>query len=148
MTTSLKERTAVTERPAIKVRPPAAPKRPRKLIRWIEYAAVAVVVAAASIVGVIMLTGDDEALPFDVEAGSLLIIGERHINPDFEISSRWVGESDVTLEEFQARFDSFGTLYEAESLVVIGSRHLPGFELAPRFLGESDMTLEEYEASQ
>ena len=146
MTTSLKERPGVAER-EITVRPPATPKRPRRLVRWIEYSAVALVVAAASIAAVIALTGDDDgAVPFD-EAQSLLIMGDRH-TADFEVAPRWVGESDMTLAEFEAVFDGFGTLYEAQSPLSIGERHEPGFEVSMRMVFESDGTLEEFEASR
>ena len=68
-------RPAVKDRPAVRKGPRVAtpPRKRRKLIRWIEYAAVIAVVVVGSVVAIITLTGDDDALPFEVEAGSLAI---------------------------------------------------------------------------
>ena len=148
MSTTLKKQDTALKQPTRKVAPPPKKSR-RKLINWIEYSAVIIVVGAAAIIGVVMLrSGSDEALPFDVEAGSGLIIGQRHIDPGFSVEPRFVGESDMTLAEFEATFDGFGTLYEAESGLSIGPRHETGFSVDQRIVGESDMTLEEFQATR
>jgi hypothetical protein len=144
MSTTLRERPAVTERPVV-VKPPVAPKKPRKLVRWVEYAAIIAVIAGASVAAVLMLGDDEAAVPFD-EAASPMIIGQRHLDPDFAVAPRMVFESDGTLADFEAVFDGFGTLYEAESLMVIGARHEGGFTIEPRVVYESDMTLADFEA--
>lgn len=147
----------VKERPELKTAPPAeAPTAPREIrvrppqrrkrgVRWIEYAAVLIIVGAAAAIAVIM-AGEETTTPLDVDAASVAVIGERHTDPDFAIEPRWIGESGLTLEQFEAQFDPFASLYEAESGPSYGARHTdPDFEVATRFVGESDMTLEEYE---
>jgi hypothetical protein len=154
--TILKERPIVKDRPAAPVRekvgaPRKPPVRPRRRpVRWIEWSIVFVVAAMA--VTAYLLTRDGwtagepvEAFEDVYEAESGLSYGARH-DPTFALAPRWVGESDMTLEEFEATLNTFENIYEAESGLSYGARHAPGFTVTPRWVGESDFTLEEFEA--
>jgi hypothetical protein len=44
-------------------RPP--PERPRRFVRWIEYAAIVLILGAAAVIGVLMLRGGGEEIAYD-----------------------------------------------------------------------------------
>lgn len=158
--------TLTTDRPAVlppveKVHEPEvqpAPRPPRKPVRWLGWTLGLLIVAVGATFAVMALTAG-ESFEELYEAESELVLGAIH-EPGYVAPVRWVGESDMTLEEFEAMtmdnwvteyiyqstFDTFETLYEAESGLVLGPIHMPGYEAPQRWIGESDGTLEEFEA--
>ena len=82
----------------IEFRTPEEPPRDSdKPVRWIAWTFSILVVAAAALI----LTSDTTE-PFDsiYENGSPLAYGAVH-EPGFDVGFRWIGESDMTLEEFE-----------------------------------------------
>lgn len=120
----------------ITVRPPA-PVPPRKetpaIVRWIQWSVVLAAVAAVVVVAIIIAQTEEAA------ESTLVPMGERYANPEFDVGFRWVGESGLTLEQI----DELTTA----PLVPMGVRYTaPDFDAGPRFAGESDMTLEELDS--
>lgn len=137
---------------------PERPPRPsRTPVRWLGWTFAALVVAAGATLVVLAMLGG-ETFEEMYEAESPLAMGAIH-EPGYVMPQRWVGESDMTLEEFEimtmdawvaeyfflTTTDTFETLYEAESGLAIGAIHEPGFDMPVRWVGESDGTLEELE---
>lgn len=137
-----------------------ARRPPRPAVRWLGWTVGVALVAAIAVLTILALqepTGESfESL---YEAESELSLGAVHV-AGYETPQRWVGNSDMTLEEFEmmimdawvadavyeAATESFEELYEAESGLALGAVHEPGYEPPLRFVGESDGTLEEFEA--
>ena len=78
--------------------PPKQP--PQRPVRWIAWTFSIIVLAAAAIAALILASDSTE--PFDelYEAASPLTYGAVH-EPGFDVGFRWVGESDMTLEEYE-----------------------------------------------
>ena len=153
--TLTKERTVV-----IPPREKAPERPPRKPVRWLGWTfGLLVVGAGATLIVLAMLGVGSETFEELYEAESGVAIGAIH-EPGYVMPQRWVGESDMTLEEFELmtldpwvaeyfflqHADTFETLYEAGSGLAIGAIHEPGYVMPQRWVGESDMTLEEFEA--
>jgi len=63
------------------------------------------------------------------EAASGLSIGARHIDTDFEVGTRYVGQSDMTLEEFELR--GLTKAQKADAGRYAGNTYQGGFEDEP-----------------
>jgi hypothetical protein len=122
----------------ITVRPPAqVPPREETptIVRWIQWSVVLAAVAAVVVAAIIIAQTEETA------ESTLVPMGERYTNPEFDVGFRWVGESGLTLEQI----DELTTA----PLVPMGERYTdPNFDVGSRYLGESDMTLEEFDALQ
>ena len=80
--------------------PQEPPRDDEKPVRWIAWTFSILVIAAAAIAALILASETTE--PFDAiyENGSPLAYGAVH-EPGFDVGFRWIGESDMTLEEFE-----------------------------------------------
>ena len=135
------------------IRPPRTP------VRWLGWTLGLLVVAAGAVLVVLAMVQGGESFEELYEAESGLAIGAIH-EPGFEPTTYHIGQSDMTLEEFEmmtmdswvkeyfylTTTDTFETLYEAGSGLTLGAIHEPGFVPTTYFIGQSDMTLEEFEA--
>ena len=85
----------------IEVEPPSEPPRDSgRPVRWIAWTFSILVIAAAAIAALIIASDTTESFESIYENGSPLASGAVH-EPGFDVGFRWVGDSDMTLEEFE-----------------------------------------------
>ncbi|MDX1691791.1 MAG: hypothetical protein R3290_12290 [Acidimicrobiia bacterium] len=124
-------RTPVDLEPKPPLRVP--PREPDEVSGWLQWAVVFVTMGlVAAAVLVVLFTGD-------TADSTLVPMGERYTDPDFDVGVRFAGENGPTLEQI----DELTT----GELVPLGARYAdPGFDVGTRWAGTSDLTLEELEA--
>ena len=136
---------------APEVRPPRTP------VRWLGWTFGLLVVAAGAVLVVLAMVQGGESFEELYEAESGLALGAIH-EAGFESTTYFVGQSDMTLEEFEMMIldpwvkeymflgEPFESVYEAGSGLTLGAIHEPGFVPTTYFVGLSGGTLEEFEA--
>jgi hypothetical protein len=97
--------------------PQEPPRDDDKPVRWIAWTFSILVVAAAAIAALIIASETTE--PFDsiYENGSPLAYGAVH-ESGIDVGFRWVGESDMTLEEFEMFAAYEATTGEADRVLI------------------------------
>ncbi len=148
--------TLTRERPVVTPTQKIPPRPTRTPVRWLGWMVGFLVVAAGAAL-VVMAFNGGESFEELYEAESGLTIGQIH-EPGYEAPTWFVGQSDMTLEEFEALMldewvadylaeSQYGRFEAGESYFVPGAIHEPGYEAPTLWIGQSDMTLEEFEAS-
>lgn len=145
--TVLEKRPQVQEPVRREERPPPEPVTTRP-VRWIAWTFSIIILAGAAIAAVLLTRDTTEPFESIYEAESGLSYGAVH-EPGFDVGFRWVGASDMTLEEFEMFQAYEASTGEADRIL---ERYIPaGAGFMPRQLdalqasvGEADRVLERY----